>query len=141
MNPRRYYANISNSDDDRKPQGTLFIRPAAGAPRRLRQRYASCLVERYAHDRAAVVVVVMLLVFVQAVIACNRAITGRIRCRGFVLLVVLPLYTLHILLYAIRYTLPGVVDTISIMIMGDETVRCLATILPGPALSGSHSGP
>ncbi len=25
--------------------------------------------------------------------------------------------------------------------MGDETVRCLATCLPGPPLSGTHSGP
>ena len=82
----------------------------------------------------------MLLVIVRAVFKCNRALTGRASCRGFILLVVLPLYTLYILLYAIRYTLLEVVDTINIMILGDGIVRCLATILPGPALSGSHSG-
>ena len=27
------------------------------------------------------------------------------------------------------------------IILGDETVRCLASCLPGPALSGTHSGP
>jgi hypothetical protein len=31
---------------------------------RLRQRYALCRVERYAHDRAAVVVVVVLVVMI-----------------------------------------------------------------------------
>lgn len=119
----------------------LSVRSAVGAPRRLRQRYASCLVERSAPDRAAVIVIVVLLVFVRTVFTCNRAITGRASCRGFILLVVLPLYTLYILLYAIRYTLLEVVDTINIMILGDGIVRCLATILPGPALSSSHSGP
>ena len=119
----------------------LSVRSAVGAPRRLRQRYALCRVERYAPDRAAVVVVVVFFVFVRAVFTCNRAITGRACCWGFVLLVVLPLYTLYILLYAIRYTLLEVVDTINIMILGDGIVWCLATILPGPALSSSHYGP
>ena len=76
MSPRRYYANISNSDDDRKPQGTLFIRPAAGAPRRLRQRYAVCLVERYAHDRVAVVFLVIVFVVMRAVFLYHRARIG-----------------------------------------------------------------
>ena len=51
----------------------FFVRPAAGAPRRLRQRYASGLVERYAHDRAAVVVVVVLVVIARAIFCYWRA--------------------------------------------------------------------
>ena len=35
----------------------VFFRPPAGAPRRLRPRSASLLVERYAHDRTAVVMI------------------------------------------------------------------------------------
>ncbi len=35
----------------------VFYRPPAGAPRRLRPRSASLLVERYAHDRTAVVMI------------------------------------------------------------------------------------
>ena len=35
----------------------VFFRPPAGAPRRLRPRFASHLVERYAHDRTAVVMI------------------------------------------------------------------------------------
>jgi hypothetical protein len=134
---------LATPNRNRPPAARHFVlfRPTAGAPRRLRQRSACHRVERYAHDRTAVVVVVVFFVFVRAVFTCNRAITGRACCWGFVLLVVLPLYTLYILLYAIRYKLLGVVDTISIMILGDGTVRCLATILPGPALSSSHFGP
>ncbi len=44
----------------------LFFRPAAGAPRRLRQHYASCLVERYAHDREAVVWLIVVMVMIAA---------------------------------------------------------------------------
>ena len=45
----------------------LSVRSAAGVPRRLRQRYALCLVERYAPDRAAVVVVGRVCVIARAV--------------------------------------------------------------------------
>ena len=54
----------------------MFVRPAAGAPRRLRQRYASGLVERYAHDRVAVVFLVVVFVVMRAVFSYHRAIIG-----------------------------------------------------------------
>ena len=54
----------------------LFFRPAAGAPRRLRQRYASGLVERFAHDRGAVVLLVEVFVVMRAMFLYYRAIIG-----------------------------------------------------------------
>ena len=47
-----------------------------GASRRLRQRYASGLVERYAHDRVAVVFLVIVFVVMRAVFLYHRAIIG-----------------------------------------------------------------
>ena len=44
-------------------------------------------------------------------------------------------------LYGLLYLLEGRVPFISMIILGDETVWCLANCLPGPALSGTHSGP
>ena len=108
----------------------MSVRSAAGAPRRLRQRYALCRVERYAPDRAAVVVVGRVCVIARAVFTYHRAITA-----------VSSLYNLYVIVYGLQCLLLGDVYNIRIMIMGDDTVRCLATILPWPALSGSHSGP
>ncbi len=48
-----------------------------GASRRLRQRYASGLVERNAHDRVAVVFLVIVFVVMRAVFLYHRAIIGR----------------------------------------------------------------
>ena len=64
----------------------MSVRYAAGAPRRLRQRYALCLVEHYVPDRAAVVVVGRVCGIARAVFTYHRAIT-----------VVSSLYTLYVI--------------------------------------------
>ena len=69
----------------------LFVRPAAGTPRRLRQRYAVCLVDRYAPDRAAVVVVGRVCVIARAVFTYHRAITA-----------VSSLYNLYVIVYGLQ---------------------------------------
>lgn len=60
----------------RSSKALFFVRLAAGAPRRLRQRSASFLAERYAHDRAAIVVQVMVFVVIRAAFSYHRAIIG-----------------------------------------------------------------
>ena len=57
---------------NRPPAARHFVlyRPPAGAPRRLRQRSACHRVERYAHDRTAVVWLFMMRIVIAAV--CGR---------------------------------------------------------------------
>ena len=75
----------------RSSAALLFVRPAAGAPRRLSQRYALCRVERYAHDREAVVIVGRVCFIARAVFTYHRAITA-----------VSSLYTLNIIVYGLQ---------------------------------------
>ena len=115
-----------------------FYRPPAGAPRRLRQRSACHRVERFAHDRAAVVWLFVVRIVIAAV--CGRQSFSC--CSAMVALSYIRVLSLLALsLYGLLYLLEGRVPFISMIILGDETVWCLANCLPGPPLSGTHSGP
>ena len=112
----------------------LFVRPAAGAPRRLRQRSASFLVERYAHDRVAVLVVRIVVLRSRAICTCRRVCGRRLRLVNLI-------YSSRIHAGFVLSLHGEMTVFIKMILLGDETVRCLATLLPGPALSSSHSGP
>ena len=136
-----YLQTVSNCPDKpskQKPssgsKALLFVRPAAGAPRRLRQRYASILVERFAHDRAAVLVV-------RIVVLRSRAFCTRRGVCGRRLRLVNLIYSNGIPAVFVISLHGEMTVFIKMILLGDETVQCLATILPGPALSSSHSGP
>lgn len=63
---------LATPNRNRPPAARHFVlyRPTAGAPRRLRQRFACHRVERYAHDRTAVVWLFVVRIVIAAV--CGR---------------------------------------------------------------------